>query len=156
MLTARQRFVELALSRLGGTVLWAAQGPDAFDCSGLVMWCLGRVGARGPSGKPLVDHNAQMLADELPALATAPGALPLPGDLCMYGQDAARVTHVAIWLAGGRVLSADGATSRVTELALAEANRAARVRLHDSPQYRRDFLGLYRNRFLDELDLVTR
>lgn len=146
---ARSRFVQLALSKLGSTVLWGAQGPREFDCSGLVMWALEGVGVH------LKDHNAQMLADETPNLATAPGATPLAGDLCFYGSDWGHVTHVAIWLLGG-VLSADGATSRVTSLATARANPRARVRLHASPQYRDDFLGVHRNRFVDDLDLVTR
>lgn len=146
---ARSRFVQLAVSKLGSTVLWGAQGPREFDCSGLVMWALENVGAHLP------DHTAQMLADETPNLATAPGATPLAGDLCFYGADWGRVTHVAIWLLGG-VLSADGATSRVTSLEVARANPKARVRLHASAEYREDFLGVHRNTFVDELDKVTR
>lgn len=142
--------MQLALTKLGATVLWAANGPDVFDCSGLVLWALNGVGAK------LSDRRAQDLADQTPDLATAPGAAPLPGDLCFYGQDAAHVTHVAIWLAGGKVLSADGATSRVTSLKSAQANPSARVRFHDSAKYRRDWLGIHRNTFLDTLDGVTR
>lgn len=146
MSVARARFAQLVLSRLGGVSLWTAQGPSAFDCSGLVMWALDGVGVNVP------DHTAQMLSDETPEVAAELGAKPLPGDLCFYGADAAHVTHVAVWLVGGRVVSADGATSKVTRLQVAAANPAARVRLHESPTYRRDYLATHRNRFLDDLD----
>lgn len=150
MSIARTRFCQLILDQVGKPVLWAAQGPGAFDCSGLGMWALEGVGAK------LKDHTAQMFADETPNLATAPGATPLPGDFCFYGSDWAHVTHIAYVLAGGRVLSADGATSKVVDLKTAQANPSARVRLHDSPKYRKDFLGIHRNTFLDALDGVTR
>ena len=150
MSIARGRFCQLALSKLGATVLWAANGPDVFDCSGLVLWALNGVGAK------LSDRRAQDLADATPNLATHPGAAPLPGDLVFYGPNFAHVEHVAIWLAGGKVLSADGATSRVTALKSAQANPSARVRLHDSTGYRRDGLGVHRNSYLDALDLVSR
>ncbi len=149
-MSARHRFCQLALSKLGSTVLWAAQGPEAFDCSGLVMWALLAAGAK------LKDHSAQGLADETPALVTAPGSAPLEGDLVFYGHDAAHVTHVGIWLEGGRVLSADGATSHVTELSVARANALARVHLHDTAKFRRDLLGIHRNTFVDFIDRVSR
>ena len=148
-MSARTRFVQLALSKIGSTVLWGANGPDVFDCSGLVLWALGAAGVN------LSDRRAQDLHDESPNLATAPGeALPVPGDLVFYGLNPQRVTHVAIWLDGGRVVSADGATSRVTDLRAARANPGARVRLHEVPQYRRDFLSIHRNTFADAKDLI--
>ncbi len=153
MSIARGRFCQIALSKIGNTVLWAQRGPDVFDCSGLVAWALRGVGGLDRRAT----HNAQMMADETPDLRTAIGPLePLPGDLCFYGRDAAHVIHVAIWLAGDKVLSADGATSRVLDLKSALANPTARVRLHDSPKFRRDFLGTHRNRYLDDLELITR
>ena len=152
MSIARGRFVQLALSKLGSVVLWAEQGPDVFDCSGLVMWCLEGVGAK------LKDHNAQMLADVTPDLVTAPGAQPLPGDLCFYGHNPAQISHVSIWLAGGGCISADGATSRIRDLKTARASQSCRVRFHDVALYRRDllFFAIHRNLFLDDLDKVSR
>lgn len=150
MSAIRSRFCQLALSKLGSTVLWAQQGPDVFDCSGFVMWLLDACGARMP------DHNAQMLSDETPNLATAPGSSPLPGDLAFYGTGPSNIIHVGIWLEGGKVLSADGATRRVLDLAAAKANTAARVRLHESPLFRKDYQSTHRNRFLDDLEKVTR
>ncbi len=152
MSLARSRFCQLLLSKLGSTTLWAAQGPDAFDCSGLVMWGLLGVGAK------IHDHSAQMFSDETPSLVTAPGAVPLPGDLCFYGLGPAAVSHVAVWLAGGKCLSADGATSKIRTLSVALSKPGCRVRLHDSANYRADlpYFQIHRNTFLDKLDRVTR
>ena len=33
---------------LGKPYVWGAEGPDRFDCSGLVMWLYGRIGVRLP------------------------------------------------------------------------------------------------------------
>lgn len=146
-MTARARFCQLALSKLGATVLWAANGPDTFDCSGLVLWAMNAAGAKLP------DQRAQDLSDKTRLLSGDEG--PVPGDLCFYGQDYSHVIHVAVWLAGGRVLSADGATSRVTDKRAAEANPASRVRLHDTPVFRRDYLGCHRNTLIDVVDRVS-
>lgn len=40
------RFVEIALSKLGRPYRTGAKGPDSFDCSGFVYWCLNQAGVR--------------------------------------------------------------------------------------------------------------
>ena len=145
-MTPRQKFVEHALSRLGSVVLWGQRGPQCFDCSGLVAHCL--YGAGGVDLRKT--HNAQMMANETPNLLAA-STPPAPGDLVFYGADGTHVIHVAIWLAGGKVLSADGATSRVLLLSQAKKDPGARVRIHDSSGFRRDWMGIHRNSYLDEL-----
>ena len=146
-MTARHRFIQLALSKLGSVVLWAENGPDVFDCSGLMLWAMNAAGAKLP------DQRAQDLYDCARGLSD--GEAPLPGDLAFYGQDPNHITHVGLWLAGGRVLSADGATSRVMDKRLAEANPAARVRLHDTPQFRRDYVETRRNALIDAVDRIS-
>ncbi len=148
MSAIRSRFCQLALSKLGATVLWNSDGPSLFDCSGLICWSLLGVGGRDLRAT----HRAQTMADETPDLATFDGEEPQPGDLCFYGRTPAEVIHVGIWLAGGRVLSADGATSRVRDIRAAKANPAARVRLHPGPQFRRDYLAVHRNSYLSAIE----
>lgn len=148
MSAVRARFCQLALSKIGSTVLWNSDGPEAFDCSGLVAWSLLTVGARDIRST----HRAQTMADETLNLFPLKGDMPQPGELVFYGTNWQDVIHVGIWLAGGRVLSADGATSRVRDLKTALANPGARVRLHPTPQFRRDFLGLHKNSYLDAVE----
>lgn len=40
--------VDYAMSRIGCPYVWAAEGPDAFDCSGLVRWAYLQVGISLP------------------------------------------------------------------------------------------------------------
>ncbi len=40
--------VSYAESRLGCPYVWGASGPNSFDCSGLVMWCYGKIGISLP------------------------------------------------------------------------------------------------------------
>jgi cell wall-associated NlpC family hydrolase len=42
------RAVELARSRIGAPYVWGAEGPDAFDCSGLVLWVYEGLGLEVP------------------------------------------------------------------------------------------------------------
>lgn len=147
-MTARARFCQLALSKLGAVVLWGENGPDSFDCSGLMLWAMNAAGAKLP------DQRAQDLYDCTRGLGE--NEAPVPGDLAFYGVDPNHIIHVGLWLAGGRVLSADGATSRVQDKRLAEANPSARVRLHDTPQFRRDYVETRRNLLIDAVDRISR
>jgi murein DD-endopeptidase len=150
--TARQRFVAAVESLLGKPVMWAQKGPDVFDCSGSVTYALKQAGGQDLRHT----HNAQALFDASRALVV--GELPISGDLIFYGHDKGNITHVAVYAADGGVISADGATSHITDLRVASANPANRVRRHASVNYRRDtpFVAVHRNTFVDALDKVER
>jgi peptidoglycan DL-endopeptidase CwlO len=85
--------VQAALTRIGSPYSWGASGPNAFDCSGLVMWAFQQAGINLP-------HSSQ-------ALAT--GGTPVsqdqmqPGDLITYYGDA---SHVAIYIGDGMMVHA--------------------------------------------------
>ena len=36
--------ISVASSKLGSPYVWGAKGPNSFDCSGFVYWCLNQVG----------------------------------------------------------------------------------------------------------------
>lgn len=151
-MSARSRFLQFALSKLGEPVLWSQKGPHLFDCSGLVTWSLMSCG--GPDLR--LTHNSQRLADETADLTTArPEALePVPGDLLFFGDSAHGITHVAIVLAGGKCISADGASSHLTSEQVARANPRNRVRLHERFDFRPDlpFRSVHRNTLVDAID----
>lgn len=152
-------YCKWALDRQGGLVLWAAKGnyfvdargqvvrlpPDtAWDCSGFAM-----DGVKAITGRDLRDSwNAQKIADTLPRVLN-----PEPADFGVYGADDKHVIHVVIALAGGHVISADGATHSVTTLAGARA-RGAKVTTHQSYEFYRSapFLGWRKNTFVDSTD----
>ena len=65
-----------ALKFLGVPYVWAASGPDAFDCSGLTMYVYGLFGISLP-------HNAAMQFD---MGLKIPLGKALPGDLVFFGM----------------------------------------------------------------------
>ncbi len=85
--------VQAALTRLGDPYVWAAAGPDAFDCSGLVMWSFQQAGIFLP-------HSSQALAA---------GGQPVsmdqmqPGDIITYYSDA---SHVGMYVGDGMMVHA--------------------------------------------------
>ena len=93
--------ISSAMSRVGAPYVWAASGPNAFDCSGLVMWAYGRVGVSLPHFS-----GAQY------AMTTRIGASQLaPGDLVFWGGGGSE--HVAIYMGGDQIVHAFGANRGV-------------------------------------------
>lgn len=116
--------VRFALAQLGKPYVWAAEGPDAYDCSGLVLASYDSVGVGLPR-----------IADEqYRATATRPVSLSqlLPGDLIFYGNTPGQSTsiyHVAMYIGQGRVVQAPtfGVPVQVAPLSLGGFYGATRV-----------------------------
>jgi cell wall-associated NlpC family hydrolase len=85
--------IQAALSRIGSPYSWGAAGPNAFDCSGLVMWSFQQAGIALP-------HSSQALA-----AGGQPVALSdmQPGDVVTYYSDA---SHVALYIGDGMMVHA--------------------------------------------------
>lgn len=163
-MTHREKFVAFAMSQVGQTVLWGGRGDmvfdsglrclrptgyaqPVFDCSGLITTALAFVGAPDMRGT----HNAQLLCDATPVNTAF---TPQAGDFGFYGNGPDSVIHIVMTLADGAVLSADGATRRITLLDVAK-KAGARVRVHDVQRYRSEpWFSVHRNTFVDALDKV--
>src|SRR3712207_6925076 len=79
--------VEAALSQLGDPYVWAAEGPDSFDCSGLTLRAWEAAGVSLP-------HNADMQSRYGTPVAPTMAALQ-PGDLVFYHRP---ISHVGIYI----------------------------------------------------------
>lgn len=85
--------VQAALTRIGSPYSWGAEGPGAFDCSGLVKWAFQQAGISLP-------HSSY---------AQAAGGQPVstdqmqPGDVVSYYSDA---SHVGIYIGDGMMVHA--------------------------------------------------
>ncbi|MEU7757311.1 C40 family peptidase [Micromonospora aurantiaca (nom. illeg.)] len=93
--------VRYALAQLGDPYLWAAEGPDRFDCSGLM---LASYQAAGYRGLPRVAKD-QYFATR--SRTVSPTAL-LPGDLLFFasGSSWTSVHHVAMYIGNGKMVEA--------------------------------------------------
>ncbi|MFC4911158.1 NlpC/P60 family protein [Actinomadura gamaensis] len=89
-----QKMLRKALTKLGSPYVWAAAGPDSFDCSGLVIWAYAQV------GKPGLPHYTGDLYD----LGTKVGRDELrQGDLVYFGGN---LHHMGIYAGNGLFLQA--------------------------------------------------
>ncbi|MFJ5100508.1 NlpC/P60 family protein [Streptomyces sp. NPDC088554] len=98
--------LEYAAEQIGKPYEWGAEGPGAFDCSGLTSRAWARAGVTIP-------RTSQEQWNELPRVSLRELR---PGDLVVYFPKA---THVAIYLGEGRVIQAPrpGARVKVSPLA---------------------------------------
>jgi peptidoglycan DL-endopeptidase CwlO len=92
-------FLKAAESRLGLPYVWGGDGPDVFDCSGLVQWSLAQAGVV----MPRVAAEQALTGPEVPLSELQ------PGDLLFYHTDPTApdyISHVAIYLGGGEMIQA--------------------------------------------------
>jgi peptidoglycan DL-endopeptidase CwlO len=82
-----------ALTRRGDPYLWAAAGPNEFDCSGLVVWAYAQEGISLP-------HYTGSLWNE--GMHVSQSDLQ-PGDLVFFFQD---ISHVGIYIGDGLMVDA--------------------------------------------------
>jgi len=91
--------IKAAYTKLGRPYVWGAEGPNTFDCSGLVQWAFAKAGVSMPrvtdqqflTGKHLTYSQAR------------------PGDLLFWRNDPTApnyVSHVAIYLGKGKMIVA--------------------------------------------------
>ena len=82
-----------ALTKVGAPYSWGATGPDAFDCSGLMVW------AYQQQGKAIPRTSQAQMGGGIPI----PKDKLQPGDLVGYYPGA---THVGMYIGDGKVVHA--------------------------------------------------
>jgi peptidoglycan DL-endopeptidase CwlO len=100
--TVGAQALQAALSRRGDPYVWGAAGPEAFDCSGLVVWAFAQEGITLP----------HYTGDLWNSGVHIPRADLEPGDLVFFFPD---ISHVGIYLGDGLMVDAPdfGETVRV-------------------------------------------
>jgi cell wall-associated NlpC family hydrolase len=82
-----------ALTKVGDPYVWAAAGPDAFDCSGLIVWAYAQEGIAMPHYTGDLWNEGQHVSEsELQ-----------PGDLVFFYAD---ISHVGIYIGNGLMVDA--------------------------------------------------
>lgn len=93
--TTRQNIVNVALSKQGASYVWGGSGPDAFDCSGFVMWVYQQT-----MGMTLPHFSGAQMD-----VATPVTGKLRRGDLLFYGPDGSQ--HVSIYIGKGMQVGAN-------------------------------------------------
>lgn len=95
--------VQAAMSKLGAPYVWGAEGPNQFDCSGLVQWAYAQAGVS-------LDRTTY---DQINQGVAVPRAQVLPGDLVFPHSG-----HVQIAIGNNQVIEApySGASVRISQL----------------------------------------
>ena len=107
---SRAQALTFAASAMGLPYRWGGNGPDAYDCSGLMVAAWRSAGVALP-------RTAQA---QYEALTVSGG---VPGDLVFYGARTREVTHVGMWVRNGVLLDAPftGAVVRLDPMDLRTA-----------------------------------
>lgn len=102
-MSAADQVIAYGLQEIGKPYHYGDEGPNAFDCSGLMQWIFGKAGIKLPRTAAQQQQAATPISN------------PQPGDLVFYGAPA---THVALYLGNGRMLAAPhtGANVRVQDV----------------------------------------
>lgn len=100
---AMQRAIDFAMAQLGEPYVWAATGPDRWDCSGFTMAALAQ------AGKTLPHYSEAQYLTSTPISA----ADLAPGDLMFWQGRQERINHVAMYIGGGEMIHASGDVQRV-------------------------------------------
>ena len=99
--------VAYAKSKLGDAYVYAAAGPDTFDCSGLTMEAWAAAGV-------MLDHNAAEQYDEITHISESQLE---PGDLLFY-LDGGSIGHVGIYIGDGMLIDAPHPGAYVREISM--------------------------------------
>jgi cell wall-associated NlpC family hydrolase len=117
-----QAAVRIALAQVGKPYVFGAEGPDTYDCSGLVQYAYGRAGVGVPrTARPQFRATRPVAPSQL-----------VPGDLLFFATDKSNwdtIHHVGIYLGGGRMVHAPqpGEVVKVAPVWWAEYFGATRV-----------------------------
>ena len=85
--------VAAAMSKLGAPYSWGATGPDAFDCSGLMLWSYQQI------GKSIPRTSSAQIAGGTPVSKSE----LQPGDIVGFYPG---VTHVGMYIGDGKIVHA--------------------------------------------------
>ena len=96
--------IRAGMTKIGSAYVWAASGPDVFDCSGFTQWAFAQAGVSLPHFS-----GAQY------AMTTRIAESQLqPGDLVFWGGGGS--AHVAIFIGNDQILHAFGRGVAITNL----------------------------------------
>ncbi len=92
-------------SKIGAKYVWAATGPDVFDCSGLVIWGLKQIGENPP----------RFTTATFGSWAKGKGWTRVTRDQLRAGDVVVKAGHMGVMISGDRMIHAPHTGSTVRE-----------------------------------------
>lgn len=95
--TVGNNIVKSALTKIGCKYVWGAEGPNEFDCSGLVWWAMNENGVKftRTTAAVLSTMGQEIEVDDLQ-----------PGDIITFRTIPSYVSHVGIYIGDGKMVHA--------------------------------------------------
>ena len=103
-----EKMISIAKKQLGDTYVLGKSGPDSFDCSGLVYYCLRQVNVytRRLNAAGLSKTSSWKMISDIDDVKA--------GDLLFFKSDeSSTVGHVGIYIGGGEMIDASSANGKV-------------------------------------------
>jgi len=104
-----EKIVALAESKIGCTYVRGAKGPNSFDCSGFVYWCLKNSGVSTSYMTSIAWRSTSRFQR-----TTSMGSLQR-GDILVFSGSTDSDGHVGIYLGGGRMIDASSSEGKVRQ-----------------------------------------
>ncbi len=102
-----ERLISIAESKLGSKYVWGAKGPNTFDCSGFVYYCLNKAGVK----QGYLTSKGWASSRRFQKI-TSTSKLKR-GDILVFSGDSAG--HVGIYLGNGRMIDASSSNGKVVK-----------------------------------------
>lgn len=107
---------EAAAAQMGKPYVWGNRGPDSFDCSGMVYYCLKSCGVNvsRTNAASYAKKDSWTLIESIDSLKK--------GDLVFFKNDKEeRVSHTGIYIGGGAFIHASSSSGKVVKSSMSGA-----------------------------------
>ncbi len=104
--TKVQRFIDIATAQSGKPYVFGAEGPGAFDCSGLIHYALQQAGV-ADSRSTAAGYQARFAGSRVTRSELKPGDLLFIWYPNSRGIPSGKASHIEIYLGNGRSMGTD-------------------------------------------------
>ena len=102
-----EKFISIAQSKLGCKYVRGAKGPNSFDCSGFVYWCLNQAGVKQSYMTSIVWRNCSKYR-RINSMSDIKR-----GDVLVFKGKSMATGHVGIYLGDGKMIDASSGAGQV-------------------------------------------
>ena len=113
-----EKFIKIAQGKVGCKYVRGAKGPNSFDCSGFVFWCLNQAGVRQGYMTSITWRSCSKYK-RIESMSDLKR-----GDVLVFKGDSMGTGHVGIYLGSGKMIDASSSRGqvRVTDSSILHSN----------------------------------